>query len=127
MSDEPTADMNLISYQQATLLSEIGAMREELRVMSATLQRLDGTVVGLVEEVRAGRSSPVRSIAARLGGARQPSPPRAPCPCPFADGSATRKRSGLIPSPTFPWRRQRSQQGLPQAAELWPAVDHGSA
>ena len=56
MSDQPIADIMLIARQQRQILSEIGVMRDDMGVMMAILQRLDGTVVGLVNEVRAMHS-----------------------------------------------------------------------
>lgn len=56
MSDEPTADLSMIARQQRQLLSEMGSMRDDMGVMMAILQRLDGTVAGLVNEVRAMHS-----------------------------------------------------------------------
>ena len=56
MSDQPIADIMLIARQQRQILTEIGVMRDDMGVMMAILQRLDGTVVGLVNEVRAMHS-----------------------------------------------------------------------
>ena len=53
MSDEPVADFSLIARQQRQMLMEMGTMRDDMTVMMAVLQRLDGTVTGLVNEVRA--------------------------------------------------------------------------
>ncbi len=53
MSDEPAADLSLIARQQRMMLSQMGTMRDDMAVMMAILQRLDGTVAGLVNEVRA--------------------------------------------------------------------------
>ncbi len=46
-------DMTLIARQQRQLIDEMGIMRDDMRVMSAILMRLDGTIAGLVQEVRA--------------------------------------------------------------------------
>ena len=62
MSDQPIADMTLIARQQRQLLSEMGVMRDDMAVMMAILQRLDGTVSGLVNEVRAMHSQHSRLI-----------------------------------------------------------------
>ena len=56
MSDKPAVDLSLIARQQLQLLSEMGTMRDDLAVAVAILQRLDGTVGGLVSEVRAMHS-----------------------------------------------------------------------
>ena len=53
MSDDPQPDFSLIARQQRQLLAEMGVMRDDMSVMMAILQRLDGTVVGLVNEMRA--------------------------------------------------------------------------
>ncbi len=53
MSDEPQADLSLIARQQRQILTEMGTMRDDMAVMTAILQRLDGTVSGLVNEIRA--------------------------------------------------------------------------
>ena len=42
MSDEPKSDLGLIARQQRNLLNEMGEMRDDMRVMMAILQRLDG-------------------------------------------------------------------------------------
>jgi hypothetical protein len=47
------ADRSMISRQQRQLLAEMGTRRDDMAVMMAILQRLDGTVGGLVNEVRA--------------------------------------------------------------------------
>ena len=38
------------------LLTEMGVMRDDIGAMTAILQRLDGTIAGLVNEVRAMHS-----------------------------------------------------------------------
>lgn len=65
MSDEPP-DFSLIARQQRLVLSEIGTMRDDMAVMMAILQRLDGTVAGLVNEVRAMHSQHAR-LSRRVG------------------------------------------------------------
>jgi hypothetical protein len=51
MPEEITLDF--LAKQQGRIIEEIAAMRDDMRVMMAMLQRLDGTVTGLVNEVRA--------------------------------------------------------------------------
>jgi len=53
MSDEPKVDLTLIARQQRQVLDEMGTLRDDMGVMMAILQRLDGTVSGLVNEIRA--------------------------------------------------------------------------
>jgi len=52
MADETGADIGLITRQQRQTLEEMGTMRDDMGVMMAILQRLDGTVAGLVNEIR---------------------------------------------------------------------------
>ena len=56
MSDQQNVDLSLIARQQRQILQEIGTMRDDQTVMMAILQRLDGTMSGLVNEVRATHS-----------------------------------------------------------------------
>ena len=53
MPDETGVDIGLIARQQRQTLEEMGTMRDDMAVMMAILQRLDGTVAGLVNEIRA--------------------------------------------------------------------------
>jgi hypothetical protein len=55
MSDQPQADLSLIARQQRQLLAEMGTIRDDMSVLLAIVQRLDGTVSGLVNEIRATR------------------------------------------------------------------------
>ncbi len=50
---ESNPDFGLIVRQQRQLLTDMGTMRDDMGVMMAILMRLDGTVAGLVNEVRA--------------------------------------------------------------------------
>jgi len=56
MSDQPQADLSLIARQQAQLLSEMGTLRDDMAVLTAIVQRLDGTMADLVNEIRATHS-----------------------------------------------------------------------
>jgi len=53
---EPKVDLSMIARQQLQLLGEVATMRDDMGVMMAILQRLDGTVAGLVNEIRATHS-----------------------------------------------------------------------
>jgi len=53
MSDEPNADLGLIARQQRQLLDQMNTMRDDMTVLTAIVMRLDGTVAGLVQEIRA--------------------------------------------------------------------------
>jgi hypothetical protein len=65
--------LEFLARQQAQMLEELGRQRDDMAVLQAMVQRLDGTVQGLVAELRA-RPSPqdrqardLRLIAERLG------------------------------------------------------------
>jgi hypothetical protein len=62
MEDNAQADLTLIARQQKRLLSEMGQMRDDMAVLIAVAQRLDGTVSGLVNEVRAMHSRLARRV-----------------------------------------------------------------
>jgi hypothetical protein len=53
MPSETGVDIGLIARQQLQTLEETGTMRDDMAVMMAILQRLDGTVAGFVNEIRA--------------------------------------------------------------------------
>lgn len=52
MSEEIPADLAPLSKQQAKISNETGTLRD-MAVMMTILQRLDGTVAGLVNKIRA--------------------------------------------------------------------------
>jgi hypothetical protein len=56
MAEPDTITLDFIAKQQRLLLEEMGEMRDDMRVVAAMVQRLDGTVSGLVNEVRASHS-----------------------------------------------------------------------
>jgi hypothetical protein len=56
MSDEPAPDLTLLARQQKQILAELGILRDDMRVMSAILMRVDGTLAGPLQEVRAMHS-----------------------------------------------------------------------
>jgi hypothetical protein len=59
LNEEPTMaeiTLDFLAQQQARLLEAMGQLRDDIRVMAAIVQRLDGTVQGLINEVRAERS-----------------------------------------------------------------------
>ena len=60
MPDETGADIGLIARQPRQMIEEMGTMRDDMAVMMAILQRLDGTVAGLVNEIRATHSQQSR-------------------------------------------------------------------
>lgn len=51
MADRITLDF--LAKQQAKLAEVMASMRDDMRVMMAMLRRIDGTLTGLVNEVRA--------------------------------------------------------------------------
>lgn len=61
MSDEPQADLSLIARQQKEILAEIRMLRDDMNVTAAIVQRLDGTVSGLVNEIRATHAQQSRT------------------------------------------------------------------
>ena len=71
MSDE-NVDLGLVARQQRQTLDEVNRLREDMAVMMAILQRLDGTVSCLVE-VRAehARYSRLDNHVRALEGTRQ--------------------------------------------------------
>ena len=56
MRDHPSADLSLIARQQRTLISEMATLRDDMTLLTAIVQRLDGTISGLVNEIRATHS-----------------------------------------------------------------------
>jgi len=54
MSEPPS--LELIFRQQQRVLTEIGSLRDDMGVIMAILQRIDGTMAGLINEVRAMHS-----------------------------------------------------------------------
>jgi hypothetical protein len=49
------SELSLIAEQQRQLLSEIGATRGDIAVLTAIVLRMDGTISRLVDEIRAER------------------------------------------------------------------------
>lgn len=45
--------MGLIAHQQRQLIDQMAILRDDMAVLIAIVQRLDGTVAGLVNEIRA--------------------------------------------------------------------------
>jgi hypothetical protein len=54
-------DLAFLARQMERVISEVGRLRDEMTVHTATLIRLDGTVAGLVHEVRAIHTWMVRT------------------------------------------------------------------
>ena len=52
MSDN-SVDLGLVARQQRQIMSDMGSLKDGMGVMMARLMRLDGTMSGLVNEVRA--------------------------------------------------------------------------
>jgi hypothetical protein len=46
-------DLAFLARQNERIMADNASMRDELRVQTAMITRLDGTVAGLVQEVRA--------------------------------------------------------------------------
>ncbi len=45
--------LDLLAREQAQVIAELASMRDDLRVMAATVQRLGGTLGALLDDVRA--------------------------------------------------------------------------
>jgi hypothetical protein len=56
MSDEPTIDLAFLARQQERILGELATMRDDATVLAAIVMRMDGTLTGLVQEIRATHS-----------------------------------------------------------------------
>ena len=65
MSDDVTPDLTLVVHLLRQVLSETGTMRDDMAVIMAIPQRQDGTLSGLVNEVRAMHSQHSR-LASRV-------------------------------------------------------------
>jgi hypothetical protein len=48
-----TLDLTLLATQQRQILTEVGSIRDDIAVLSTIVLRLDGTLTGLVPELRA--------------------------------------------------------------------------
>jgi hypothetical protein len=75
MSGETTPDLTLLLRQQRQVIAEMTSLRDDRGVMMAILQRLDGTVGGLVNEVRATHSQHSRLRARVEALERNPAEP----------------------------------------------------
>jgi hypothetical protein len=73
MSDEPTIDLTFLARQQEQILNELATMRDDAAVQLAILMRVDGTVSGLVRELRAMHSQQSR-LANRVTALERGSP-----------------------------------------------------
>jgi hypothetical protein len=56
MSDEPTVDLNLLATLMRQVIAEQGAIRDDMRVLTAIVMRQDNTLATLLTEVRAMHS-----------------------------------------------------------------------
>lgn len=52
MTDVPVT-LEFLAKQQIRILSEIGILRDDMTVLSAIVRRMDATIGGLLEEIRA--------------------------------------------------------------------------
>jgi hypothetical protein len=59
VSDRPIT-LDFLAEQQARILDQLRTMQDDATVATAILMRLDGTVSGLVQEVRAMHSQHAR-------------------------------------------------------------------
>jgi hypothetical protein len=51
MSDRPP-DLGLLARQQRQIIDEMAQMRDDMRIMSAMIMRIDSTLAGLLTELR---------------------------------------------------------------------------
>jgi len=74
MSDEPLADLSLIARQQKEILDEVRMLRDDMNVMAAIILRIDGMLIGLVNEIRAthAQQSRMDRRVRELEGKQQP-------------------------------------------------------
>jgi hypothetical protein len=56
MSDDSPVDLGLIARQQRQIITDLGALREDMQVLTAIVMRQDGTLGALLNEVRATHS-----------------------------------------------------------------------
>jgi hypothetical protein len=56
MSGELKIDLEYLARQQQQILGELGTMRDDAAVLLAIVMRIDGTMSGLLREVRAMHS-----------------------------------------------------------------------
>ena len=45
--------LEFLAARNAKIITEMRALRDDMRVMMVVIQRIDGTVAGLIQEVRA--------------------------------------------------------------------------
>ena len=45
--------LDFLAAQQDQILAELATLRDDVRIMSAIVQRLDGTMTGALNEIRA--------------------------------------------------------------------------
>ena len=53
-------DLGLLARQQRQIMSDTGSLKDDMGVMMAILMRLDGTIAGLINEIRAIHSQQSR-------------------------------------------------------------------
>ena len=79
MADDANPDLTFPARQIQRLITEVGGMRDELRVQGAMIMRLDGSHVALLEEVRATHVQIARMID-RLRKLEDEQVPQSPIP-----------------------------------------------
>ena len=79
MADDANPDLTFPTRQIQRLITEVGGMRDELRVQGAMIMRLDGSHVALLEEVRATHVQIARMID-RLRKLEDEQVPQSPIP-----------------------------------------------
>lgn len=68
---EDVVDLKFLARRIERLTTEVGTLKDDMGVMMAILQRVDGTLSGLVNEIRATHSQQSR-LAARVAKLEEP-------------------------------------------------------
>lgn len=70
MQDSDTVTLEFLATQQERILGELASLRDDVRIMAAIVQRLDGTIAGALNEIRAehARSDRLSERMRRLEG-----------------------------------------------------------
>ena len=64
MSGKATPDLNTLLSQKRRLIADVASLRDDAQLVIATLQRIDGTLTGLVNEMREDGEAVVTGRAA---------------------------------------------------------------
>lgn len=73
MSEREPVTLDFLARQQARMLSELGSLRDDVAVLTAIANRQDGTLSGLLAELRAMHSQHAR-LERRVRALEEPAP-----------------------------------------------------